>query len=148
MGLWRKRLGWRRKRLSVPDLLRFVVLTPERTLLDVTGVRKVRILLSDGAWLSVYPGHAPLLAEAVAGAVTYVTDAGEREIALTESIVRIGNGAVTIFTGGLAGDASILSVDAGAAEDKGVEFDRLAQVLMVTLGAHTSEVLANEGGDA
>jgi F0F1-type ATP synthase epsilon subunit len=129
--------------LPVPDPLRLVVLTPERTLLDVADVRKVRVLLADEAWLSVYPGHAPLLAETVAGSVAYVTDAGEDDIDLAEGIVRIEGGVVTLFTGGLAGAADMLHADA---EDDALEFDRLAQVLMVTLGAHTGEVLASEGG--
>ena len=129
------------------DSLHFVVLTPERTLLDVIDVRKVRILLADGAWLSVYPGHAPLVAEMVAGEVTYVTDSGESEIALTEGIVRIGDGAVMVFTGGLVDVASARHVGMDDTVDEVGEFDRLAQVLMVTLGAHTGTVLANESED-
>ena len=130
------------------DSLRFTVLTPEKTLLDVSAVRKVRVLLADGAWLSVYPGHAPLLAESVAGPATYETDAGVDEIALAEGIVSVGDGAVTVFTGGLAEASPALRVTADDEEDGIVEFDRLAQVLMVTLGAHTGEVLANEGKSA
>ena len=129
------------------DPLRFVVLTPEKALLDVGGVRKVRVLLADGGWLSVYPGHAPLLAETVAGPVAYVTESGDAEIALTEGIVRIGDGTVTIFAGGLIGAVSVLDVKMHGDDEEGeaLEFDRLAQVLMVTLEAHTGGVLANEG---
>jgi len=130
----------------VADPLRFVVLTPEKALLDVGGVRKVRVLLADGGWLSVYPGHAPLLAETVAGPVAYVTESGDAEIALTEGIVRIGDGTVTIFVGGLIGAASMLDIELDDDEENEMlEFDRLAHVLMVTLGAHTGGVLANEG---
>ena len=124
------------------------MLTPEKALLDVGGVHKVRVLLADGAWLSVYPGHAPLLAEMVAGSVAYVTDAGEEEIALTEGIVRIDDGAVTIFTGGLVGASSAMHVEPADDVDEVVEFDRLAQVLMVTLDAHSGAVLANESEGA
>ena len=131
------------------DPLRFVVLTPEKALLDVGGVRKVRVLLADGGWLSVYPGHAPLLAETVAGPVAYVTESGDAEIALTEGIVRIGDGTVTIFVGGLIGAASMLDIELDDDEENEMlEFDRLAHVLMVTLGAHTGGVLANEGEGA
>lgn len=130
------------------DLLRLTVLTPEKALLDVGGVRKVRVLLVDGAWLSVYPGHAPLLAEIVAGSVTYVRDAGEEEIALAEGIVRIGGGAVTVFTGGLVGASSAMPLASGDGADEDVEFDRLAKALMVTLGAHSGAVLANDSEGA
>lgn len=129
----------------MPDLLRFVVLSPERTLLDVGGVRKVRLLLADDAWLSIYPSHAPLLAETVAGPVTYVTDAGQDEVRLAEGILRIGNDAVTIFTGGASDMAAPRTeTDARSVEGEALEFDRLAHVLMLALGAHTGDVLSNE----
>lgn len=130
------------------DLLRFVVLTPEKSLLDVGGVHKVRILLADGAWLSVYPGHAPLLAEMVAGPVSYVTDSGTEETALTEGIVRIDDGTVTIFTGGLIGSSSAMDIEPANDVEEVMEFDRLAQVLMVSLDAHSGAVLANESEGA
>jgi len=51
--------------------LRLTVLTPAETLLEVEGVKWVRVQLADGGGISIWPGHAPLLAETVAAALHY-----------------------------------------------------------------------------
>lgn len=128
----------------MPEPLRFTVLTPEKTLLDVDAVRSVRVLLVDGAWLSVYPGHAPLLAETIAGPVFYDAASGPAEIALAEGILHVDKGQVAIFIGGSADAPAAVQAVFSAEEVEAMKFDRLAQVLMVTLGAHTTGVLGNE----
>ena len=51
--------------------MRLTVLTPAETLLEVEGVKWVRVQLADGGRISIWPGHAPLLAETVAAALRY-----------------------------------------------------------------------------
>lgn len=123
----------------MPELLRFSVLTPEQTLVDAPHVRKVRVKLADGGWLSIYPRHAPLLGETLAGPVTYTSAAGDETIALSESILQITENAVTLFSGG-ALDASAAPSDADA---DAVHFDRLARVLMLSLQALPTEALGD-----
>lgn len=125
----------------MPDLLRLSVLTPGKTLLDVANVSKVRLRLADGGWLSIYPLHAPLLAETMAGPVTYTIQQGDAteaasSLTLSESVLQVAENDVTLFTGGelaaftaMAGDVS----DEEAAAD--AHFDRLARVLMLSLQA-------------
>ncbi len=128
----------------MPDLFRLSVLTPGKTLLDVADVRQVRLKLADHAWLSIYPRHAPLLAETLAGPVTYTTEAGAETIALSESILQVANDAVTLFTGGeLAASLAVMSPGvSGVAEDEDAAyFDRLARVLLLSLSAHPGEGL-------
>ena len=132
----------------MPERLHFTVLTPERVLLDVAAVRSLRVLLADGGWLSVYPGHAPLLAETVAGPVFYVTAAGTEEIALAEGIFSVSRDGVAIFTDGLAEAPSAQQVAPSVAEADAATFDRLARTLMVTLGAHSRGVLGHDGEGA
>jgi F0F1-type ATP synthase epsilon subunit len=123
----------------VPDLLRFSVLTPEKTLLDVANVSKVRLRLADGGWVSIYPRHAPLLGETLAGLVTYITESGEQTISLSESILQIAENEVTLFTGSeLAASTAVVGEDEDAAH-----FDRLARVLMISLQALPTEVLGD-----
>lgn len=130
----------------MPDLLRFSVLTPGKTLLDVANVRKVRVKLVDNGWLSIYPRHAPLLGETLPGPVTYTTETGDETISLTESILQIAENDVTLFAGGeLAASAEMVAEgdDADAAH-----FDRLARVLMLSLQTLPTETLgdfASEG---
>jgi len=118
----------------VPDLLRFSVLTPDKTLLDVSNVSRVRLKLADGGWLSIYPRHAPLLGETLAGPLTYITEAGEETISLSESILQITRNEITLFSGGEL-TTSAPPTDAVDA----AHFDRLARVLMVSLQALPAE---------
>jgi F0F1-type ATP synthase epsilon subunit len=135
------------------DLLRFSVLTPGKTLLDVAEVSKVRMKLADGAWLSLYPRHAPLLAETLPGPVTYTTGAGEQAISLSESILQVAENNVTLFTGGelaaslaMPGEAAALE----ATDTDATHFDRLARALMRSLQALPTETLGDfePGGGA
>jgi F0F1-type ATP synthase epsilon subunit len=139
----------------MPDLLRFHVLAPPgRMVLQVEGVQRVRVMLADGGWLSIYPGHMPLLAETLAGLVTYITDSGTKTVDLAGGIVQIGKRGVTLF----ANDV-VLSAEEDAALDtsqdaahEAATFDRLAQVLLISLGAHTGRtergVLSGDADEA
>ena len=133
----------------MPDLLRFSVLTPDKTLLDVANVRKVRLKLADGGWLSIYPRHAPLLGETLAGPVTYITAEGDETISLSESILQVFENGVTLFSGGeLTASMAQSGVEDGA---DAAHFDRLARVLMQSLKALPTEALddlASEGESA
>jgi F0F1-type ATP synthase epsilon subunit len=117
--------------------LRLTVLTPAKTLLDVAGVDRVRLRLSDGAWISVYPRHASLVAETVAGPLQYRTADGEKAIDLAAGILEIAGDVVTVFAGG---SASPDALEADASEDA-VRFDRLTQTLLTTLQAQAGDVL-------
>jgi len=130
----------------VSDQLRFSVLTPDETLLDVANVRKVRLRLADHGWLSVYPRHAPLLAETLAGPVTYTTAEGDETISLTESILQIFENDVTLFSGG---ELTASAVQIGPEDEMdAAHFDRLARALLQSLQALPTETLgdfASEG---
>ncbi|MFN2286283.1 MAG: hypothetical protein ACK2UQ_17840 [Anaerolineae bacterium] len=123
----------------MPDLLRLSVLTPGKTLLDVANVSKVRLRLADGGWLSIYPLHAPLLAETMAGPVTYTIQQGDAteaasSLTLSESVLQVAENDVTLFTGGeLTAFTALAGDDEDAAAD--AHFDRLARVLMLSLQA-------------
>ena len=121
----------------MPDRLRLSVLTPGKTLLDVANVSKVRLKLADGAWLSIYPLHAPLLGETLAGPVTYTTEAGDETLSLSESILQVAENDVTLFTGG---ELPISTAKVGEeGDEEAMHFDRLAHVLMLSLQASPAE---------
>ncbi len=79
-------------------LLRLVVLTPEETVLDVSGVRWVQAQLVDGGGIGIWPGHAPLLAGTVAAPLCYADKSGEHALPLDGGILRATPGRVTIYT--------------------------------------------------
>lgn len=108
--------------------LTLTVLTPERTLLQVDRATKVRLRLADQAWLSVYHGHAPLLAETLSGPVQYETDVESGELHVGSGILSVADDAVEILTSGLVtSDAEL------GPEDEDHRFDRLARQLLSAL---------------
>ncbi|MEA3397653.1 MAG: hypothetical protein U9R05_09360 [Chloroflexota bacterium] len=113
--------------------LQLTVLTPVETLLEVTGVSCVQLRLADGAGLSIYPGHAPLLAETVAGPLRYTTASGEHASALEAGILHITLDGVTLFTPGALLSGTGEPGDAGQM----ARFDRLAGVLFAALQAES-----------
>ncbi len=115
--------------------LQLTVLTPVETLLEATGVTQVQVRLADGAGLSIYPGHAPLLAETVAGPLRYSDVSGEHTLALESGILHITLDGVTIFTPGALLSGAGEPVDAGQV----ARFDRLAGVLFAALQAGSEE---------
>ncbi len=82
--------------------LRLMVLTPAEMLLDVENVAWVRAQLADGAGISIWPGHAPLLAETVTAPLCYANAAGEYTLNLEAGILQVDRNGVTVFTSGLA----------------------------------------------
>ena len=121
----------------MPDLLRLNVLTPVKTLLDVAQVQKVRLKLADHGWLSIYPYHAPLLAETLAGPVTYVIAAAEASLSLSASLLQVADNVVTLFTAGVLTEAAPALEQDG--DPEAARFDRLARVLLRSLGAIPGE---------
>ncbi len=116
--------------------LQLTVLTPERVLLSVDEAVKVRLRLADGAWLSIYPNHAPLVAETLAGPLQYETEIEAGDVELGEGILCVIHNRVDVLTRGPQQQDT-------APEEIETErkFDRLARQLMLALGAHA------EGGD-
>ena len=117
---------------TLVEMLTLTVLTPEKTLLQADGVGKVRLRLVDGAWLSIYPRHAPLIAETASGVAQYVTNEGEAAIAIGPGVLYVSPGRVLILTGypeEAAAEGEVL------ADAEQLRFERLAQVLVATLQA-------------
>ena len=116
--------------------LRLTVLTLAETLLDVEEVAWVRARLADGGGISIYPGHAPLLAETVTAPLRYANGSGEHVLELEAGILQVDRNGVTIFTSGLTQTSEV-------SEDK--PFDRLARTLLTAVPAQPGDVL--DAGD-
>lgn len=112
--------------------LRLRVLTPAETLAEVEGVKWVQALLADGCGISIWPGHAPLLAETVTAPLRYADATGEHTLDLEVGILQVDRDGVTIFTSGLAQPPADSKPAGGWGEAR---FDRLTQTLLATLGA-------------
>jgi len=113
--------------------LHFVIMTPAEPLLDVEPVEHIQLWLADGGGLSIYPGHAPLLAETQGGAVQYTDENGTHEIELEPGILRITRDRVMILVPG-----SLQEDQAPPAKpdtDREARFERLAATLLEAMQA-------------
>jgi F0F1-type ATP synthase epsilon subunit len=77
--------------------MHLLVLSPAGPLLEVDGVAWVRAQLADGAGISIYPSHAPLVGETVAAPVTYADEDGEHAIELPAGILQVDRAGVTLL---------------------------------------------------
>lgn len=102
------------------------VLTPAATLLHVSDAQWVHVRLVDGTGLSIYPGHAPLLAETVTAPLRYIDDAGEHVFSAEAGILRVDRGRVTIFT---SGESEVEAAPRPSAVSEERRFKRLAREL-------------------
>ena len=130
----------------MPAELRFTVLTPSGPLVRDPEASKVRVRLVGGGLLSVYPYHAPLMAETMTGEVLYVSKGSEERLQLNGGIFFVCENTVTLYTSGRVGGESD---QAGVGNEReGMErFDRLTEVLLSTLQAHPQRFPDEVGTD-
>jgi F0F1-type ATP synthase epsilon subunit len=117
------------------------ILSPAETLLEVEAATWVHLRLADGTGLTVYPGHAPLLAETVTAPVRYADDSGEHAFDVEARILEVDDQGVMVFTSGKPEGAESLRPSAVAEERR---FERLARDLQEKLQAEPEPLL--EGG--
>jgi F0F1-type ATP synthase epsilon subunit len=85
----------------VAELLRLRVWSPAETVADIQGVQWVHVELSRARPLTIWPGHAPLLAETAAESLRYADDAGEHTLALSPGMLQVHENEVLILVGGV-----------------------------------------------
>ena len=111
--------------------LHLVVLTPVEMLLDVESIQQIQVWLADAGGLSIYPGHAPLLAETMGGEVRYTDNDGTHEIELEPGVLRITRERVMILVPGVLqrDQEALVPPDA----EREARFERLAATLLEAL---------------
>lgn len=120
------------------DSLHLSVIAPDRVLLDEKAARRVRLKLADQAWLSVYPNHAPLLAEVLPGPLQYDTERGTSELQIGPAILYVDSNVVTLLASGQRDERGLAVTTHDTGE--GMRFDRLARELMTALQAAPVEL--------
>jgi F0F1-type ATP synthase epsilon subunit len=111
----------------VAEPLRLVVWTPSETLFDIGDVAWIHVELAGAKGLTIWPGHAPLLAETTADVVHYADRSGTHTLNLLPGIVQVEEQTVTILLAG--------TVDEQAWLQKDERFDRLSNTLLEALTA-------------
>jgi F0F1-type ATP synthase epsilon subunit len=84
----------------VAELWRLRVWSPAETVVDVEGVQWVHVELCHARPLTIWPGHAPLLAETMAETMRYADDTGTHAVALPSGILQVRESEVLILIGG------------------------------------------------
>ena len=113
------------------DSLRLVVWTPEETLVEAIDVQWVHVHLSSGKGLTIWPGHAPLLAETVAEALQYADKTSTHMVDLPPGTLQVRDDAVTLFLARTVGEQAWERT-----EEDSERLDRLAETLLAA--SHSS----------
>jgi F0F1-type ATP synthase epsilon subunit len=114
------------------------VLTPAETLLRVEAARWIHVRLADGAGISIYPGHAPLLAETITASLRYADASGEHGFDARAGILQIRDDHVRVFT---SGESEPAERPASSAISEERRFDRLARELQARLEGEDQDIL-------
>jgi len=88
----------------VAERMRLTALTPSETLIDTENVEWVHVALAGEEFLTIWPGHAPLLAETVAETVRYMDSTGEHELELLSGVLHVRDDVVSFFLTGVLGE--------------------------------------------
>jgi hypothetical protein len=115
----------------VPRSIRLVVWTLAEVLLDVQEVMWVRVSLSGDRVLTIWPGHAPLLAETAAHTLHYEDAAGTHELDLAPGILQVEENTAMLFL------IATLDEQAWLQGPRRTRFDRLAAELIGAAGHDT-----------
>jgi F0F1-type ATP synthase epsilon subunit len=107
----------------VADLLRLRVWSPAETMVDVEGVQWVHVELDRARPLTIWPGHAPLLAETSAKPVRYADDTGTHAVDLPAGMLQLRGNEVLILVEGALQPSS----------EDGEHFERLTDALLETV---------------
>jgi F0F1-type ATP synthase epsilon subunit len=119
-----RRSAWQQRALAVAESLRLIVLTPSETVVEAEQVEWIHVKLAGAKALTVWPGHAALLAETASEALQYADGSGTRSVDLPAGVLQVRENTVTLFLAGTLGDQP-------QPEEEGERFDRLAEAMQV-----------------
>ena len=117
------------------------VLTPAETLLSMEEAQWIHVRLADGAGISIYPGHAPLLAETITAPLRYSDASGEHVFDARAGLLHIADDHVTVLTSGKSEPGERPAPSAVSEERR---FDRLARQLQARLETGDLDILESD----
>ena len=113
------------------DPLRLVVWTPSETLVEAEQVQWVHVNLAEAEALTVWPGHASLLAETTSDVLRYADAAGTHTLDLPAGVLQVQGNTVTLFLAGMLGEQAWMEGEDG-------RFERLAETMLAKRSARPS----------
>jgi len=116
--------------MNEKSLLTFQVLTPQGIIFELANLDSVNVHLADDCPIGIRPGHAPLIAETIAGSVTYRFENKIEHIDLYPGVLQIRDNVIKILTAGKFGE------EKAELDDTVIkEYDRLMQTLIKKLSS-------------
>ena len=114
--------------MSPYPLLTLRILSPDGISIEETGLNDIRVPLADGGSIGIKPGHTPLIAETIRGAIRFSSETEEQSIEIHPGVLDIRDNTVIILTAGKVSD------EAGfVAEPTHLTLDRLMQTLVIKI---------------
>ena len=110
------------------ERLRLTAHTPSETLIEADNVEWVHVTLAGDRFLTIWPGHAPLLGETMAESVRYVDSTGQHEMDLLAGILHVRDDVVTFLLAGALGEGPAEESPPRPGE-KGERLDRLIETI-------------------
>jgi F0F1-type ATP synthase epsilon subunit len=104
------------------------ILSPDGISIEKTDLTAVNVPLADGGWIGIKPGHAPLIAETVRGAIRFRSELGEDSIEVHPGVLEIKENMVIILTAGKVSRQADF-----VAKPAQMDFERLMQTLVSEL---------------
>ena len=114
--------------MSVFPRINLQILSPDGISIEKTELTAVNVPLADGGWIGIKPGHAPLIAETVRGAIHFHSELGEDSIEVHPGVLEIKENMVIILTAGKVSNQSDF-----VAKPAQMDFERLMQTLVSEL---------------
>ena len=125
--------------MSLSKSLSLRILSPDGTILERDQLVSVSVPLSDGGSIGIRPGHAPLIAETLRGAVRYQTTEDQNQIDVHPGVLEIREDTIVILTAG-----EVDQTPEGTLKSTDADFIRLMQTIVGTLAPQPDE---NENKD-
>ena len=124
--------------MNMVRTLELKVTNPVTTLLAVAEAEWVHVRLANGTGLTVYPGHAPLLAETASAPLRYTDGDGEHAFQVPAGILQVTADEVKVLTSSQS-EKEKGSWPSAVSEEQ--RFERLARQLQRKLEAEASSEL-------
>ena len=111
--------------MNVFPQLNLRIFSPDGISIEKTELTSISVPLADHGWIGIKPGHAPLIAETVRGAVRFQSELGEDSIEIHPGVLEIKDNTVIILTAG-----KVTKQTDFVAEPAQMDFERLMQTLV------------------
>ena len=77
--------------------MKLTIATPEEEIVYLESVEWVHVKLSNGFPISIYPGHAPLIAQIISCDIRYLKNNREHQVEISDGILNVSEDQIKCF---------------------------------------------------